>query len=323
MASVPKSRIDCQAPSSTDEILIPDVIPYLLPGGGISILAGSPNVGKTALLATLVRDLRDQRLIFGHQPRALPGIGVINTDRGWAKGAGLWFARAGYGDVVYYSLSDDRTFNMKRLRKRLDRTDILFSFIDGLFLPPESLVYVDPISIFLGGNLLDYDACAIATGEIRAYLRERRLTMLAAAHSAKLRANKQDRYMRMQDQVLGSTAISGFTDSALYLASPQETGKAYYTLVWHPHGSKEERYYLERDEQGLFIPYTGVDTGTQMRVLALFPDNGGEVGLTALVEAAGAIPLSKATVKRGIDALLDDGTIERVKHGLYRRITVN
>ena len=318
MSSVPKSTTVCQAPSP--EIVILDVIPYLLPGGGISILAGAPNIGKTALLSTIVRDLRDNRLIFGHQPRPLPGIGVINTDRGWAKGAGLWFTRAGYGDVPHYSLSDDRGLSVKRLRRKIDRTDMLFGFIDGLRLPPESLVYVDPISLFLGGNLLDYDACAIACHEIRAYLRERRYTMLAAAHSAKLKANKQDRYMRMQDQVLGSTSISGFSDSLLYLAGPQETGKAYYTLVWHPHGAKEEQHFLERDHQGLFVPYSGVDTATQARVLALFPAPGAEINLAALVEYAESLPLSRATVKRTLEALVDGGAVEHVKHGLYRRI---
>jgi hypothetical protein len=318
MASLPKATAVCQAPA---DILIPDVIPYLLPGGGISILAGAPNIGKTAFLSTLVRDLRDHRLIFGHQPRPLPGIGVINTDRGWAKGAGLWFTRAGYGDVPHYSLSDDRNLSVKRLRRKLERTDMLFGFIDGLHLPPESLIYVDPISLFLGGNLLDYDSCAVACHEIRAYLRERRYTMLAAAHSAKLKADKRERYMRMQDQVLGSTAITGFTDSSLYLASPQETGKSYYTLVWHPHGAKEQTFHLERDAQGLFIPYTA-DVGTQARVLALFPATGAEISLAALAEYAEALPLSRATVKRALEALLDLGSVAHAGRGLYRRVTL-
>jgi AAA domain len=323
MPSLPKSPRACQVPpAGLPPVPVPDVIPDRLPGGGISILAGAPNMGKTALISTILRDLRDGRPIFGHQPRAVPGIGVINTDRGWAKGAGLWLQRAGFPEVPHYSLADDPDFNMKRLRRKFDRTDILASMIDSLGLPPDSVINVDPISLFLGGNLLDYDSCMVACGEIRAYLRERRYTMLATAHSAKLKMNKQDRYMRMEDQVLGSTAISGFSDTSLYLASPQETGKEYYQLVWHPHGAKRETYCLERDPQGLFVPYTGVDTATQARVLALFPADGVTIGFAALVEYAEALPLSKATVKRTLDALLDRGVVERVKHGLYRHITL-
>lgn len=327
MASVPKAKPRCQAPTDPPPAAplqppIADVIPELLPGGGISILAGAPNMGKTALISTIVRDLRDGRPIFGHQPRALPGIGIINADRGWAKGAGLWFTRAGFAEIPYYSLSDDPTFNPKQLRRKFDRTDMLAGMIDRLKLPPESAIIVDPVSLFLGGNLLDYDTCMVACHEIRAYLRERRYTMLATAHSAKLKADKRERYMRMQDQVLGSTAISGFSDSQLYLASPQETGKDYYLLVWHPHGAKEETFCLERDEQGLFVAYTGVDTATQTRVLGLFPADNAEIGLGALVEYAEALPLSKATVKRALDALADRGVIVRARRGMYQRVTV-
>ena len=319
MPSLPKTPTLCQVPSPIATL---DVIPYLLPGAGISILAGAPNIGKTALLSTLLRDLRDGRPIFGHQPRALPGIGVINADRGWTMGAGLWLARAGFPDIKHYSLADDPEFNPKRLRKKHERTDLLANFADRLELPPGSVLDVDPVSLFLGGNLLDYDACMVACHEIRAYLRLRQYTMIATAHAAKLKADKRERYMRMQDQVLGSTAITGFTDSALYLASPQETGKEYYLLVWHPHGAKEETFCLDRDEQGLFVPYTGADTATQTRVLALFPEDGAEVALQALVEAAESIPLSRATVKRALEGLIERGRVVHVRHGTYQRVTL-
>lgn len=321
MASLPKIPPVCQAPDAPSPP-VPDVIPGRLPGGGISILAGAPNIGKTALLSTILRDLRDHRPIFGHEARALPGIGIVNADRGWSKGAGLWLARAGFPEVRYYSLADDTTFNPKRLRHKHERTDLLANFADRLELPPGSLLSVDPISLFLGGNLLDYDACMVACHEIRAYLRLRRYTLLATAHSAKLKADKRERYLRMQDQVLGSTAISGFTDSALYLASPAETGKSYYLLVWHPHGDKEETYSLERDDQGLFVPYSGVDGATQARVLSLFPAENVEISLAALVEYAEALPLSRATVKRTLETLIDRGSVERAGRGLYRRVTV-
>lgn len=321
MASIPKPAPSCQAPLST--LVLPDVIPYFLPGGGLSLLAGAPGVGKTALLAGLLRDLRDGRPIFGHQPIALPAIGIINADRGWAKGAGMWFQRVGYPEIKYYSLADDADFNPKRLRKKFDRTDILASLIDRLELPPFSLINVDPISLFLGGNLLDYDTCLVACGEIRAYLRSRQYTLLGTAHTAKLKASKQDRYARMTDQMFGSTAIAGFSDSQLYLASPLETRKSYYTLVWHPHGAKEEHYLLERDEQGLFVPYSGVDSATLTRVLALFPDADKVMTLAALVELAEAIPLSRATIKRALEALIERGSVEHVAHGSYQKVTVN
>ena len=328
MASVPKATPRCQAPTplpdapAPQQAPVPDIIPDRLPGGGISILAGAPNIGKTALVSTLLRDLRDGRPIFGHQPQPVSAIGMINADRGWAKGAGHWLAEAGYPEIVHYSLADDPSFNMKRLRRKFDRTDILASLIDSLQLPAYALVVVDPISLFLGGNLLDYDACLVACHEIRAYLRLRRYTLLGTAHSGKMKADKRERYVRTSDQILGTTAIPGFTDAVLHLASPEELGKSYYRLVWHPHCAKAEEYFLDRDERGLFVPWTGADAATLARVLALFPADNAEISFAALVEYAEALPLSKATVKRALEPLIEHGSVERVKHGRYRRVTL-
>lgn len=307
----------CQAPTYTDPL------PGVLPTGGISLLAGAPNVGKTALIAGILRNFRDQRPIFGKQPNPVAGIGYINADRSWARGSGVWFERAGYPEIPQYTMSDDAAFNPKLLRKKHDRTDILARFIDLLKLPPFSLICIDPIALFLGGNLLNYDDCAVACHEIRAYLRLKQYTLIATAHSAKIKADKKERYMRLQDQVLGSTAISGFTDTMMYLASPQETKKPYFTFLWHPHSAQSEEVYLEQDEQGLFIPYTGIDSENQRRVLRLFPEDGSTITLAGLVELAEQYPLSRATVKRVLDHLVEIEHVERAGHGLYRVVQVH
>lgn len=308
----------CQPPD-----LWPDPLPDIIPYGGITLLAGAPGVGKTALLASIARNFRDGRPIFGHQPNPLPAIGIIAADRGWSRGARVWFERAGYPDIRSYSMADDRTFDPRSLRKRFDRAQRLLDFIDKLHLPPGSLVLVDPIALFLGGNLLDYDCCAVGCHEIRAGLMLRQLTLLATAHSAKLRADPKARYLRPQDQILGSTALFGFSDTQMYLGSPEETGESYYTFVWHPHLAKPEAFLLGRDEQGLFVPYDGADQGNCARVMRLFPDDSTEVAFATLAELADALPLSKATLKRVLEVLLERGRIARVGHGKYARVLMH
>jgi hypothetical protein len=300
-----------------------DPIPRIIPAYGISLLAGAPNVGKTALMAGIARNFRDNRPIFGHQPAVLPAIGVINADRSWARGTGEWFKRVGFADVRHYSMADDRSFDPRTLRRKFERTQRLAEFVDKLQLPPESLLFVDPVSLFLGGNLIDYDSCAVACHEIRQMLATRCYHLIASAHSSKLKADKKDRYVRLQDQILGSTAIFGFSDTQMYLAAPEETGKPYYTFVWHSHLAPPEFFYLERDEQGLFVPYAGADQGNCTRVLQLFPEDGAEIELGALRELAEAIPLSKTTLYRVLDTLLERTRIAKVKHGVYRRVLIH
>lgn len=306
---------NCQTPA--------DPLPEIIPAGGISLLAGAPNVGKTALLATLARDFRDSRPIFGHQPNPLPAIGVINADRSWRRGAGIWFERVGFPEVRHYSMTDDLSFDARSLRRRFERTLRLVEFTEKLQLPPGSLLLVDPISLFLGGNLLDYDGCAVACCEIRVMLRERHLSMLATAHSGKLKSDRRERYLRLQDQILGSTAIFGFSDTQMYLASPEEIGKSYHAFLWHSHLAPVETFPLERDEQGLFQPWSGADGANQARVLGLFPEEADEITFGALLELAGAIPLSRSTLQRTLEALLDLGKIAKVRHGVYRRVVVH
>ena len=300
-----------------------DPLPHIIPAGGISLLAGAPNVGKTALVASLLRDLRDGRLIFGHQPNPVSAIALISADRGWLRGAGEWFRRVGYGDILHYAMVDDPAFDPRSLRRKFERTLRLMEMVDKLKLPAHALLSVDPMGLFLGGNLNDYDTCAVACHEIRTMLRDRVLSLLGLAHSIKLRADKRDRYLRLQDQILGSTALFGFGDTQMYLASPEEIAKPYYVFLWHPHGAKPESFQLDRDEQGLFVAYDGADQGNCTRILALFPDDDAEITLAALVELAEAIPLSRATVKRVLETLMERQRIVRVKHGSYRRIVVH
>lgn len=310
----------CQAPFT-------DPLPGILPQGGISLLAGAPNVGKTALLAGILRSFRDGGQIFGKQPSPVAGIGYINADRSWARGSGIWFERAGYPEIPQYTMSDDPAFNPKRLRKKHERTDILAAFIDLLKLPEYSLIVVDPIALFLGGNLLNYDDCAVACHEIRAYLRLKRYTMLCTAHSAKIKADKKERYMRLQDQVLGSTAISGFSDTMMYLASPQETGKPYFTFLWHPHSSPAEEVLLTQDKGGLFSLYSGTIEAdpdpTPAAVLELFPDLTTPLSFATLQELAASQAISRATLARILRSLVKAGQVEQPAHGLYRRLPVS
>jgi hypothetical protein len=311
-------RATPEQPSQDAPGLIQAPLPQVILAGSLSLLAGAAGTGKTALIATIARQFRDGARIFDHQPSPIPAIGFINADRCWADSAGHWFDRAGFPDIRYYSMLDDPTFDPKSLRRKWDRTNLLFQFVDKLNLPRQGLLFVDPMSLFLGGSLLDYDTVAVACCEIRAKLRERGLTLIGTAHTAKLKADKADRYLRLQDRILGSTALIGFTDTAMYLASPEEVQRPTYTFLWQPHTAPAETFDLERDQFGIFRLASGTDSTTAERVLSLFPEDGTAVTTRTLILMAEVFPLSRATVMRMLDELVRVGRVERVRHGVYR-----
>lgn len=310
----------CQlvSPATTPDHQV-DLLPNILPYGSVSLLSGAAGLGKTALLASMARSFRDATPVFGHQPNLVAEIGIIVADRGWERGAKIWFERAGFPEIKCYSMADDPSFDPRSLRKKYERTHRLGEFIDKLTLPKRSLLLVDPIGLFLGGNLLDYDSCGVACHEIRVLLRQRGLTLLATAHSGKLKADKKDRYARLQDQILGSSALLGFSDTQMVLASPEETGSAYYTFFWLSHMAPPETFLLERDDQGIFRLADGTDSGSTSRVLVLLPKDGTEITAGELGGLAEAIPLTLKTVHRALSQLVAMGAVEKIRRGVYRR----
>lgn len=307
--------------------LILDPLPLIIPACGISLLAGAPSVGKTALLAPILKAFRDGTPIFGRQPSPLAGVGFLSADRSWERQTRVWFERANFPDIRHYSLIDDGSFSKRRLRKKHERVDLLAELLDRLDLLPNSLVVVDPISLFLGGNLNDYDTCMVACMEIRERITARGLTILATAHASKQRTDKKERYLRLQDRILGSTALFGFTDTQLYLASPQEIGEKYYAFLWHPHLAEPETFNLMRDKSGLFVPSLrqaaaqGVAAVTaDMRLLELIPYEPVAITRFELLGLVEAIPLSSSTVDRYLRRFMLEKRVTKSQHGAYSRV---
>lgn len=310
-----------QLPAPLQPLQRIDLLPGIIPYGSISLLSGAAGLGKTALLAGMLKAFRDGTPIFGHQPNKVTDIGFINADRGWERGAKVWFDRVGFPEVKYYSMPDDPSFDPRCLRKKYERTMRLGEFIDRLTMPPGGLLACDPMGLFLGGNLLNYDDCAVACHEIRALLTKRGLTLLATAHSSKLKMDKKDRYARLQDQILGSSALLGFTDTQMVLASPEETGLSVYTFLWQSHLAPAETFLMERNAEGVFVmvPPAAEGPKAHTRILTLFPEDGAEITLGTLAELAEEIPYTLKTVQRAVLQLIAEGQVIKVRRGYYQR----
>lgn len=303
-----------------------DPLPGVLLGGSVNLLAGPSGVGKTTLTAWMLTRFRDALPIFGHQPAPIPKIAVITADRSWQQSGVRWFDAVGYGDVDQYCFHDDPTFKASRLRNRNGRTRLLGEFLARLDpLPRGSLVLVDPLSIFLGGNLLDYDICMVAAAEIRGICRERGITLIGTAHAAKQKSDRRSRYTRLQDRIMGTTGLLGFSDTCMYLAGPDETGTPAYTFLWVPHHLPAQSFRLSRGADGLFIPYDdGDELQEAQRIVALVPFAPETLGFADLILAAAELtpPISRTTLYRRLQELLQSGAILKPDHGRYARVLV-
>lgn len=318
-ASSPQPEGPETAPSRPSAPLLA-CLPPIIPPASVSLLAGAPGAGKTTLVAWLATRFRDCLPIFGHQPNPVPRQLFISADRSWKDSTRLWFDAVGFPDIEAYSLQDDRAFKKIHLRKRQERMTVLRACLDR-FAPivPGTLAWVDPISLFLGGNLIDYDTCMVACCEIRELCQDHGLTVIGTAHAGKQKADKMQRYLRFQDRIAGSVALFGYTDTQMYLAEPSEVGEEYYLFGWHPHHSKPETFQMQRNASGLFEPYADPDAGRERELLSAIPLSPDLTRVRDILEAAYAQGISKRSCFRFLDTLTAQQAIVKVGRGQYTR----
>lgn len=300
----------------------PDPLPQILLGETINLLAGAPNTGKTALIAKMAQQFRDQEPIFGRQPGPVAFQGIITADRSWPKSSALWFELSGFPDIPRYALQDDLSFNPSRLRFKRNRMQILEESVERLNPPSGGLIYIDPLAPFLGGNLNDYDACMVACMEIRRLCRSRHITIIGMTHAGKQKNDPKEQYVRLQDRILGSAAQFGYTDTQMYLSSPDELGVPHYTFLWHSHHSPPETFPLVRDAFGMFIPYEeGVQRSElEDNLLGFLPREGDGSPTMDLVRRFG---VSRVTLWRALNRLREEGMVEQVGRGRWRKRRVH
>lgn len=321
----------------SQDIFVADPMPPVILRHSVNLLAGAPGTGKTAFLVHMVQTLQQRKAFFTLPPTDQPIYqAFIGADRSWDDSTRKWFDVQGLDADTFphYSLQDDRQFHKARLRKKHERIAIFRECLDrvspngaGVF-PTPSLIYVDPLALFLGGNLLDYDTCLVACSELREICIDKGICIVGTAHAAKQKADKKETYLRLQDRILGSAALFGYTDTQLYLASPEETDRSTYTFLWAPHHAKSQMFAMTRDELGRFVPVDNQpleSTQAAGRAPKALQDVDWLLSLLAtpqsfkaLLEAGEARSVSRMTIHRRIKALTEQGRVAQVSRGTYQ-----
>jgi hypothetical protein len=302
----------------TSQPFPPDPIPNIFTGGGLSLVAGSPGAGKTALVTIWCKAWLEGEEIFGHQVPQLP-VYYLSIDRSWTQSSAKWFTLAGIPDIAHYSLQDDLSFQPFRLRRREHRLAILEECLDKYTLPWGTVVIVDPISIFLGGDLNNYDACACACMEIRRLCVLRGITLVGMVHAGKQKGKAEERYVRLQDRLAGSVAQLGFSDTVCYLGTPEEMDEEYSVFYWQSHHAPAQTFRLQRNLQnGLLEPQTGFREQILLPLVPVAPES---ASFKEIVAQASEEPykLSRKTVYRYLMDLVATKVIAKVGHGRYTR----
>lgn len=317
------------APSTAPPVVAPPGVHPLEPiflARSVNLLAGTSGAGKTALLALLSRLFHARADVFtaGAPPRPVYQA-YVGVDKSWEQSSRRWFALEGMHELPHYSLADDKKFQKRRLRTKTDRIAILEECLakvspNASTFPPGSVVYLDSGALFLGGNLLDYDACAVACMEVRELCQKvGDIALIATVHGSKIKADKKQGYARLQDHILGSAALYGYTDTQLYIASAEELRAKSATFLWAPHHGQQETFSLLRDPQGRYLSHeVSADVEASWIVSELAKAPGAELQFAALIRSAIDRGLSRATLARQLAREIGAGRVRKDRHGTYR-----
>jgi hypothetical protein len=210
------------------------------------------------MLLDWMRRWRDGRTICEHPTCKPTHFYYIVADRGQTSDA--FYNKLGYREgVTFYSVvSADSGQNVDDYAKDAHGKALFDHVMLTLNPEPGSHVVIDPLApLFIAGNQNRTRDVASSLIRMSRTIEERRINITGTWHFAKQKDGKAERYKRPQDRISGSGAISGFSDTQIYLVDPEPPQIPYHTLGWNPREVPPEEFKFER--QQWFIPYVGLE----------------------------------------------------------------
>ena len=287
------------------------------------MLAGASGSGKSTLILQLLHAW-GQKQSFIDIPTPPDGVAYLAGDRSIhslyhrAQDVGLDMQT-----IPHTSLIDNQDVDIRMFQ--YDSLSLLFKLLDSLGGP---LFIIDPLIIFLGVDLNRYHLVAPQLIRLNRYCQDKGYTILGTHHTTKARSDFQ--FLRPQDRISGSSALSAFTSTQLALTSPEESQTqgtsteqaARLDIVSHL--AAPETHWLARDDQGLFSAM-GPDADREIQScgpvgLAIYqsiPD-GSSLSTQDILSMMGDVA-SRATVYRQLEKLVDMGILSKASRGLYEK----
>jgi RecA-family ATPase len=290
-----------------------------MPFGTVTLIAGAPGVGKTAMVAEWCQRWRDGRTICGKPTNRPTGFYYLAADRQW-KSHQIWFELVGFSDIPHYSLADDTTYDLEKFKHSHRAYTCFLEGLEKLKPIPGSHVFVDPVSpLYISGDANRARDVAASMLRFSRVCQEKQINLSCLAHFGKQKNDPKEQYARPQDRISGSGAFVGFSDTQVYLIDPVPPKQPYHILGWNPRHAQEETFQFVRNKQGLFVPFNlFTELDRLQAVLECVPYEPTETSIILQLICT-TLKVSDATAERYLQHLVGTNQVTKVKRGIYHR----
>jgi hypothetical protein len=292
----------------------------VMPLGRIHILAGASGTGKTRWLFQLIDAMAKGEDFMGYKTQWHPMVYCafdrqVDEQEETMRAVGL-----DPGIVPHEWL---RVPDLPRDQGQKDRR--LEEIVRGLInkYPATKIFIFDALYILAAhGQMNNYVIMAEWLQRIGEMCREQGITVIGVVHSSKQRKGNEITDPRYAAQ--GSVATGGFTSCQVVAESPSTEDPEKRLIHIYPRNAPQATFPLVMNNKGILVPDLGDEDSKiyflETRVFGGLKE-GKLIAFAEIWEACRKSGMSKSTLNRYLDKLIDQGKIVKSGRGLYCQAT--
>lgn len=287
------------------------LIDPILPTGEIHLFGGPSGAGKTTLEFQMLNDWQSGRPVFG-MPSHPCEWAYLSADRG-LETTYATIRRTGvkFDDRHIHSLIEDSRYGSSLLG--------ITNWIDA-YMKGGGYLILDGMLSLVGNEMNNYSEVKNLLIDLRRNCRKRGVTVKGLVHTSKMREDSV--IMNPRQRIAGSVAWAGFSETVMlieptsYKDSTMMDCRTFYIL---PRNAPEMRFSLMFDSTGRLVEVEE-SLGATIMDFQLAKLKPGEVFATKTASTwAAEKGLTRRTAERWLTRMEDEGKIEKVDTGRWRR----
>jgi hypothetical protein len=291
------------------------IIESVLPRRVVSLLAGSPGVGKTSLIIPTLADIQSGKTVFGHLTTPTQVV-FVSCDRSEEE-------HFSHMEALGFPLDLFPFFDQTTNRTSLD---LVTGKVSSHF--PNSLIFIDGFAMLSpDGDLKDYASVANFLVEAGNLCRRHNITILGSVHSPKSREGQG--YADPRARVGGSVAWSAYSNLMIVVdkKSPDDPSDQFRSVSVMTRGSAGDFVLsYQKDPSspgGALIPYDDPAVNQLLDLhLSEIPFER-QFPTKEFVDFGKSMEIGPKEVEKWLARQLKDGMIARTSRGVYLRMKPN